>query len=375
MNDPVNTEATAHQTEAFRREGYVVIEQALSDDFLDVLRADFEQALHAKVARFDLKPAPRDARCEANDGVLNDFQPDGGNHDFNRWNMHLPSRRPYFEAMLVDNPRITGVIDQLLGPDWVYYIIASDTPFPNAGFQTAHQDYTRFSIAINIPLVDVTPDNGPMEVWPGTHQPPSEGRLAPFTTGAHRIDEPTLKSLVRRIPSRKLVMRRGAVLIRDHRMVHRGTPNLADAPRYMLSLYCIAAEQVPYRLLSDAGATLALSLRRMGRGSGAAVRHRRLFDLGAVLGRVVEECSLSDRDYRRTFSAELWASLGPRARHHLRFARVQGEDRVRGQGDLKGSGAFLKRYAQSISEALQRPDGRPRLPDHYAEGRPGTDAP
>ncbi len=353
--------------ETFRREGYVIIEQALSPAFIDELRADFQKLLLAKVARFELKPAPRDARCKENDGVLNDFQPEGGNHDYNRWNMHLPSQRPFFEPMLIDNPRITGVIDQLLGPDWVYYIIASDIPFPNSGFQTAHQDYTRFSIAINIPLVDVTLENGPMEVWPRTHQPISSAAPAPFSSQPYYLDEPTLKKLVQEIPSQKLTMSRGSVLIRDHRMVHRGTPNLTEVPRYMLSLYCIAADAVPYRLVSDVGATAALAMRRLGRGQGTSVRHRRLFDLGAVLGRVIEECSLSDRDYRRLVPAELWARLSPQARHHLRFARVEGQDWVRGSGSLEGTQALAKRYSQSIAEALQRRVGRPRVPDHYAQ--------
>lgn len=353
-------------TETFRREGYVVLDRALPPAFVELVRRDFEALLTAKIGRFGLAPAPRGDRTDGNEGVLNDFVPEGGNHDLNRWNMHLPSRAPFFSPEIVDNPAITGVLDRLLGPDWVYYIIASDTPYPNSGYQTAHQDYTRFSVAINIPLVDVTLDNGPMEVWPRTHRRPGgEDGFAPFSTAPQALDEGTLRRLVQEQPSQRLVMKAGSVLVRDHRLVHRGTANVSDAPRPMLSLYAIAPTPVPHRRLADLGAAAALAARRIGRGRGGAVEHRRLYDLGSVLGRIVEETALSDRDYRRVVPLSLWQSLGANARRHLRFARVEG--RPDDTGDARGTSGLLQQWLGAVREAVARREGRPRVPDHYSD--------
>lgn len=361
-------EAAAEQ---LRDEGYVILERTLAPSFVDRLQRDFAELLAAKIGRFGLAPAPRDGRADGNAGVLNDFVPEGGNHDLNRWNMHLPSRSPFFDAGLIDNPRITGVVDGLLGPDWAYYILASDTPYPDAGYQTAHQDYTRFSVAINVPLVDVTAENGPMEVWPRTHRRAAPRGFAPFSPAPHSIGERAMRELVGAAPSRQLVMKRGSVLIRDHRLVHRGTANRTAAPRPMLSMYAVAPGPVPYRLLADVGAVAALAARRAGRGRGATVQHRRLYDLGSVLGRVVEETALSDRDYRRIIPAYVWQGLSAEARHHLRFARIAG--RADGLGDLRGTGGLLRQWLDAVREAAMRAPGRPRVPDHYSAD--GTGAP
>ncbi|WP_437295929.1 phosphotransferase [Sorangium sp. So ce426] len=354
---------------AFRSEGYVILDDVFSTAFVDELRHDFAALLEAKVARYGLVPAGRGEHVERNDGVLNHFRPEGGNHDINRWNMHLPSRRPFLNPELIDNAQITGVIDALMGPDWVYYLMASDTPYPDSGYQTAHQDFTRFSVAINIPLVDVTADNGPMEVWPGTHRLARDGGLAPFSTDPLALGAQALQSVVRENVPRRLLMQRGSVLIRDHRLVHRGTPNLTRTPRHTLSLYCVAPTAVPFRLLADLGAVAALKVRRLGRGHGAAVEHRRLFELGSVLGRTVEECSMSDRDYRRPIPEQLWSQLSPAAQRRLRFARVSGRSGLLGAGSLAGSRHLLVHWAEVVTDAAMRKADLPRVPDYYHEHR------
>ena len=357
--------------EILRRDGYLVLNDVLSPAFVERLRRDFAEGLQEKIRRFQLAPAARGDGKDRASTVLNDFSPEGGNHDVNRWNMHLPSRSPFFDAELLDNPALTRIVDEVLGEDWVYYILASDTPFSNSGVQPAHQDYSRLSIAINIPLVDVTDANGPMEIWPRTHRRVGPEGHAPFAPAPHAISAAEAQELVRSIASERLLMKAGSVLIRDHRTLHRGTRNATEDPRYMLSLYCVRPHEVPYRALADAGAALALLARRLGRGSGPTVQRKRLYQLGSVLGRVVEECSLTDRDYRRVVPAHVWDGCSAALRGHLRFARHAGPIEQRARGSLAGSKRFAYHCAQAVRDTLFAAEGEPRKADHYA-AEPGA---
>jgi ectoine hydroxylase-related dioxygenase (phytanoyl-CoA dioxygenase family) len=357
--------------EILRREGYVVLNDVLSPGFVERLRRELADGLDEKIRRFKLAPATREGGTDRADAVLNDFSPEGGNHDVNRWNMHLPSRSPFFDAELMDNPALTAILDEVLGEDWVYYILASDTPFSNSGVQPAHQDYSRLSIAINIPLVDVTEDNGPMELWPRTHRRAGAHGHAPFDPAPHAVSADESRALVGSLTSERLLMKAGSVLIRDHRVLHRGTRNATGEPRYMLSLYCIRPHEVPYRALADASAAIALLARRLGRGTGPAVQRKRLYQFGSVLGRVVEECSLTDRDYRRVLPAHLWDECSAALRSHLRFARHAGARDGKARGSLAGSKRFAYHWVQAVRDTLLAAGGEPRRADHYA-AEPGA---
>eukprot|EP01045_Picozoa_sp_COSAG04_P012000 COSAG04_NODE_791_length_10285_cov_3.557628_7_plen_150_part_00 len=69
----------------------------------------------------------------------------------------------------------------------------------------------------NWPLVDVDERNGPMEVSIGSHR-------YPFPAAHRRIRDGTA-------PLVRLLMRRGDCVVRDLRILHRGSPNLTETPR------------------------------------------------------------------------------------------------------------------------------------------------
>jgi ectoine hydroxylase-related dioxygenase (phytanoyl-CoA dioxygenase family) len=79
-----------------------------------------------------------------------------------------------------------------------------------------------YSVVVNIPLVDFTPENGPLEIWPGgTHLMPG------------KVDMAELAPAMRSEP---VLMPAGSLLIRDMRMWHRGTPNRSDHLRPNMAL-------------------------------------------------------------------------------------------------------------------------------------------
>ncbi len=326
----------------FQRDGFVLIDNAIPQEFITRLRSDFMKAMEAKVARFALAPVkPTDGRDKGNDKVKIDFQPEGGNHDLNRWNMHVPTG--LLHDILIANPVALPVIKELLGPEPVAFLIASDTPYPGAGFQNIHQDFPRFGLTVNIPLVDFTEDNAPLEVWPGSHV-----RDGVFHTGKSDLSEAEIKAMVARVPGQRMLIKAGAILIRDQRMVHRGTASTGTAPRPCLAVWYKNLDHyritsltipVPHRSVANRMARVALKMRQQGRGSGGAVANKKLVNLGNFFGRVVEETSASDRDYRREIPSEMWSGFSTDMKSLLRYASVQGAPG--GARSILGSGILL----------------------------------
>jgi ectoine hydroxylase-related dioxygenase (phytanoyl-CoA dioxygenase family) len=103
----------------------------------------------------------------------------------------------------------------VLGSD--FQDIHRDAPplFPETGRETPP-----FQLAVNFPLVEVTIENGPFEVAPGTHMLSKEEGLRRIRAGEIQLQP--------------LTLRLGDVMIRDVRGLHRGTPNQTATPRPMV---------------------------------------------------------------------------------------------------------------------------------------------
>lgn len=196
-------------TQCVQVDGYVAFESVLPPALTQALHAEFMRVFEEHVARTD------------------------PNRGANRYQMHLPFRAPFCDPAILENPLLVPVIETLVGKDCVCHYFASDTPLPGSDFQAVHSDVEMlfpetplslpaYSVVLNIPLVDFTEENGPLEVWPGgTHLMPGgvdPGALAPA------------------MRSERVLMPAGSMLLRDMRMWHRGTPNNGTAPRPNLAM-------------------------------------------------------------------------------------------------------------------------------------------
>jgi hypothetical protein len=193
-----------------RNNGYVMFERVLPEALVRAMNEAFLQLLDT-----------HRSSVEANRGA-------------NRWQMHLPFGPPFSDERVIANPLVLPIVEALVGEDCICHYLASDTPLPGSDYQEVHPDVFQlfpesdrvlppYSIVLNIPLVDATDVNGPLEIWPGgTHH-----------YVADRADVPRLAA---QMQSQRVLMPAGSLLIRDSRMWHRGTPNRSNAPRPNVTL-------------------------------------------------------------------------------------------------------------------------------------------
>jgi ectoine hydroxylase-related dioxygenase (phytanoyl-CoA dioxygenase family) len=211
--------------ERLKMDGYVVLEDLLPLPLVDAMRE-----------RFDALLAERQAAQSSNRGP-------------NRYQMYVPFEPPFADPALYENPAVLQILEALMGPDLICTYFASDTPLPGSEHQRVHVD-TRllfpetplslpaYGAVLNVPLVDVTEENGPLELWcGGTHLMPGRLDMAALAPGMASV---------------RLKLNAGSALLRDLRVWHRGTPNRSARSRPHLALVYTRAwyrfEQPPFEL-------------------------------------------------------------------------------------------------------------------------------
>lgn len=245
-------ETLENAVDAIKINGFVIFESVMPKSLLAELQAKFAEIFTEHVSRTGVDKQHVNAETQRGK---------------NRFLMHLPFSKPFSDPLIVTNQIVLQVMDAMLGKDYTCRYFATDTPFPGSDYQGVHSDDaplfpdTDFilppaALVLNIPLVDTTEENGPMDIWPG---------------GTHRMPEnlnrpKRIQELAANLESQKVLMPAGSLLIRDLRMWHRGTPNRSDAARPNMALIYnrpwytrdhvsprINISQEAYETLSDTG--------------------------------------------------------------------------------------------------------------------------
>ncbi|MCS6775279.1 MAG: phytanoyl-CoA dioxygenase family protein [Chloroherpetonaceae bacterium] len=209
MSSPPSPERIHQHVQDIRMAGYTVLDESLPEATITAMLSAFDPLLEAKRAT---EPPNRGA---------------------NRFQMDLPFEPPFADPLLYAHPTVLAIVEALFGPDYICTYFASDTPFPGAEYQKVHLDcrlpfpespygVPTYSVVLNVPLVDYTEDNGPLEIWPG---------------GTHMIAQPEdMERLAAMMPSVRLKLKAGNLLLRDARLWHRGTPNTGSRSRPNLAV-------------------------------------------------------------------------------------------------------------------------------------------
>jgi ectoine hydroxylase-related dioxygenase (phytanoyl-CoA dioxygenase family) len=148
-----------------------------------------------------------------------------------RYYVTFPFIRPFNDPAFYEDPDILAVVEHLVGKDFVMCQLASDTPMFGSDYQSIHRDCPplfpetgketpMYQLALNFPLVDVTAENGPLEIIRGTHMMSRDEGMKLLENGKASIEAISLQM--------------GDVMIRDVRTLHRGTPNQTKEARPMV---------------------------------------------------------------------------------------------------------------------------------------------
>ncbi len=205
---------------AIESDGFVVLGNAANLSHLDVLH----ERLLDDLSRLQARP---DAPYNWNPGNIQ---------------QDPPPFHPYLFADILLNELVIDVTAALLGSGVKNTFYSGNTALPGEHRQPVHADrghlWPRLAVAhpptnlvVNIPTVDVSPENGSTEIWPGTHLDitVTSGRDIKIAAGVldrRRSECPPIQPHIRR----------GSVLIRDIRLWHAGMPNRTANPRPMIAM-------------------------------------------------------------------------------------------------------------------------------------------
>jgi len=147
----------------------------------------------------------------------------------------MPFEPPCYASEFFFDPGIVSIVrglmdDRIVADQW-----GCDVPVRGSVYQEAHEDYRRplfeeapdlqlptYILAVSFGLVRIAAENGAIEIAPGTHRMPrAEARRAVRSgeIGLHRVP-----------------LEIGDVLIRHPWTLHRGTPNITDTPRALVTV-------------------------------------------------------------------------------------------------------------------------------------------
>jgi len=202
--------------EAIRVDGYVILENIISHEHLDILRE----------------------RMDADSQILIKAEKWGGAGQLKG---HLqqgpPPFAPYIFRDIVANPYVVQVTKALLGPGLYNNFYNGNTNCPGSTTQPLHRDgdhlwpdqevaHPTAEVVVNISPQNTMAENGSVELWPGSHLDVSGRRIDRAHEEARRKIAPPLRGNAKK----------GSALIRDLRLWHRGVPNPSDEPSHMIAM-------------------------------------------------------------------------------------------------------------------------------------------
>ncbi len=209
MSGKYTDEQLDELAERFNADGFLTLEGHLNTELLRAWKAAFQPLFDAHMER---------------EGHTQ-------NRGANRHYVTLPFVAPFADPAIFEDPDILGIVERVAGKNPVMCQLASDTPVRGSDYQPIHRDTPplfpeigfeppSYQLAVNFPLIDVTPEHGPVEIARGTHRLPRAEGEAILARGEVQLEPHPMKL--------------GDVMIRDVRGLHRGTPNRTDEPRPMV---------------------------------------------------------------------------------------------------------------------------------------------
>ena len=159
--------------------------------------------------------------------------------DNNFQGIRPPPFHPFLFPEIVFNAPATTISRAILGAGATLTSYGANTAFVGSQTQIVHADAVPPEpgpmqpctlLVVNVPLVDMTEENGATIYWPGTHQ---DLRLH---SGNRFPTETMIAEWQAKRPAERVLAQRGDLVIRDMRVWHGGMPNRTQTHRPMLAL-------------------------------------------------------------------------------------------------------------------------------------------
>jgi ectoine hydroxylase-related dioxygenase (phytanoyl-CoA dioxygenase family) len=166
--------------------------------------------------------------------------------NFNKGNLQQdpPPFPPYLFREVLVNEIVISLTRAVLGAGLKNSFYSGNTALPKStGRQPVHADSGQlwpglehatppYALVINVLPVDVSPENGSTEIWPGTHQ----DTTVSIQQGDIKVAPAVLEAQRKIRPGFQYSARAGSVVIRDMRLWHAGMPNHTPVPRPMIAM-------------------------------------------------------------------------------------------------------------------------------------------
>ena len=191
----------------FELNGYVILDTSLSENqTFDNLIKEIENSLSKEIKNSDIK--------KLGGYIMGNFGINQGPFGSKLFSLVFHEEfKSYFENL---TKKELNSFDINFG---------GNVTMPKKGNQLFHTDgsYEQEMYLVSIATEDITLDNGPTEICVGTH-------LKPMSFDEFFFSKKDKK---------KLMMKKGQILIRKHNLWHRGTRNFTNKPRLLLSFVMI----------------------------------------------------------------------------------------------------------------------------------------
>lgn len=224
------------QREFYETNGYLKVEQVVTPSELDELQAVTDQLID-------------ESRQVAQSNEVYDLDRGHGPQDPRLTRIKLPHKRHAIYDRILKQSKVTEVLTDLLGPNTFLNTSKLNTKAPGGGAAVEwHQDWAFYPatndslLAFGLMLRDVTPDNGPLLVIPGSHKGPVLSHHASGVfCGAVNPEDPQFE----RDKAVTLTGRAGDMTVHHVRTLHGSAPNVSDRARQILFYECASADAWP----------------------------------------------------------------------------------------------------------------------------------
>jgi hypothetical protein len=236
-NKKISPEHLKNAVKALREDGVVLLNELLDKGQMEILRDRMLEDVDSILARDDVP------------------------FNFNVGNLQQdpPPFPPYLFRDVLVNDIVIEITHSVLGAGLRSSFYSGNNALPKKGMrQPVHADSGQlwpdlevatppYALVINVLPVDVSPENGSTEIWPGTHLDTSVS----WQQGEIKVDPQRLEERRKVVPPIQPAVKAGSVVIRDMRLWHAGMPNNTDTPRPMIAMihyvsWWTALDPVPF---------------------------------------------------------------------------------------------------------------------------------